>query len=106
MGIRVVESHGVCRLIFEGSLTCEFASELEDRIIDALRRHTRFELDLAGVREIDLCGLHLLRIVETVAGEQVATIAASTLVEQARQRLFSRGRGTWLRNAGSGRHAL
>ena len=97
MGIHLIEKDHACRLIFDGCLTFEFARELEDCIIDALRRYTHFEVDLSGVLEIDLCGLHLLRVLETVGGENFQTVAGSLLVEQAQRRLLAPGRGVWLR---------
>lgn len=99
MSITLIDADGTCRLVFEGRLTFEFARELEDGIIEALRRFTRFELDLSAVHEIDLCGLHLLQVLEAVAGDKVTTIAGSSLVEHTRTRLLASQRGTWLRGS-------
>lgn len=97
MSVNLIDKENACRLVFEGSLTHEFARELEGHIIDALRRYTHFELDLSGVHEIDLCGIHLLGVLEAIAGEQVDVIESSSIVQQAYGKLLAPGRGTWLR---------
>lgn len=99
MNVRLIDTEGTTRLLFEGHLTFEFARELEDRIIDALRRHAQLEVDLSGVVEIDVCGLHLLRILDAVGGDGIRTVATSPAVEQARLRLMAPGRGSSLRSA-------
>jgi anti-anti-sigma regulatory factor len=71
------------RLIFDGSMTIKFANELEDRILDAMRQHQRLEVDLSGVHEIDLCGIHLLRLLQTLGGKAVNFVATSSIVENA-----------------------
>lgn len=101
MGINLIEKDGACRLVFEGRLTFDRARELENDIIDVLRRYTAFEIDLSQVSEIDLCGLHLLRVLDTVGGNNVQTVATSPVVEQARKRLLSSQRGSWLRGTRS-----
>ncbi|HJW26177.1 MAG TPA: STAS domain-containing protein [Rhodocyclaceae bacterium] len=110
MGLNLIDNKGVCRLVFDGSLTHEFAGELDDLIVDALRRYSRFEMDLSGVREIDLCGLHLLRMLESVAGDNLTTLATSPVVDHAQKRLLASGRWSWLRGRrvprdGDGHHA-
>lgn len=97
MSVNLIAKENACRLIFEGRLTFEFARELEDNIIDALRRYTQFEIDLSGVQEIDLCGIHLLGVLDAVAGEQVEVIETSPAVQQAYGRFLSPARGPWLR---------
>ncbi|MGE5471531.1 MAG: STAS domain-containing protein [Bacteroidota bacterium] len=97
MRINLIDKDGVCHLVFTGCLTFEFARELEDRIIDAMRRYDRFRLDLSAVSEIDLCGLHLLRILDTLGGAKVETIAGSPVVEMAERRLLASPRANWLR---------
>lgn len=92
MSINLIDQEGGCRLIFDGCLTSEYARELEDRIIEALRRYTHFELDLSGVREVDQCGLHLLWILNTLGGDHVETVAPSPVVEQANRQLCPGGR--------------
>ncbi len=99
MQITLIDQGEHCRLVFAGQLTYQFAQELENRIIDALRRYTHFEVDLSGVDEIDICGIHLLGIMEAVAGDKVKVIATSAVVAQGQQRLLSPGRGTWLRGS-------
>ena len=71
------------RLIFDGSMTMDFANQLEDRILDAMRKYRHLEVDLSGVREIDLCGIHLIRLLQTVGGKAVDFVATSPIVERA-----------------------
>lgn len=97
MSIMLIDKHDACRVVCDGRLTFQFARELEDRVIDALRRYSRFELDLSGITEIDLHGLHLLQLLTTVGGDKVKTVAGSPIVDQARKRLLASSRGTWLR---------
>lgn len=104
LNITLIDKAQTCRLVFEGSLTIEFARELEDRIIDALRRYTEFEVDLSGVEEIDVCGIHLLGVLEAVAGSQVKVLKRSPAIQRAYERLAPR-RGTWLRGSRE-EHAL
>lgn len=92
MTINLIDKEGGCRLVFDGCLTSEYARELEDRLIDALRRYTRFEVDLSGVQEVDHCGLHLLRILNTVAGDHVEMVAPSPIVELAALQNLGAGR--------------
>lgn len=75
--------HGPFRLTFDGSMTLSFANEIEDRILAAMRQHPRLEVDLSGVREIDLCGIHLLRLLQTLGGRAVDFVATSPIVEHA-----------------------
>jgi ABC-type transporter Mla MlaB component len=98
LNISLIDKAQTCRLVFEGSLTLEYARELEDRIIDALRRYTRFEVDLSGVSEIDICGIHLLGVLDAVAGSQVEVLERSPAVQRAYERLAPR-RGAWLRGS-------
>jgi ABC-type transporter Mla MlaB component len=99
MSVNLIDKENACRLVFEGSLTFEFARELEDNIINALRRYTQFELDLSGVCEIDICGIHLLGVLDAVAGKHVEVVDTSPIVKQAYGRLLAPGRGTWLRGS-------
>ena len=78
-----VDGNNPFRLTFDGSMTIHFANELEDKILDAMRQHQRLEVDLSGVREIDLCGVHLLRLLQTLGGKAVNFVATSSIVENA-----------------------
>jgi hypothetical protein len=71
------------RLTFDKKMTYEFATELEDKIIDALRRYTHVEIDLSRVLEIDLCGIHLLGLLKCFIGKGVVIVATSPAVDQA-----------------------
>lgn len=86
----------VCRLIFKGKMTFEFSSELEDRIISAMRRYDHLEVDLSGVHEIDLCGIHLIGLLQSFGGKNVTIVATSPVVEQASSRLLGSFRGASL----------
>lgn len=97
MSIELIKTDGGCRLLFSGCLTYEFSGELEDQIIDVLRNYRVIEIDLSGVTEVDLCGLHLLGILESIGRSGVRILADSAVVERARQRLAQAGRGYWLR---------
>ena len=83
-------------LKFVGRMTYDNYREVEGRIFDALKSQKRLEVDLAEVSEIDLCGLHLLGILQS-EGE---IVAISSVVEQASQHLL-----TTLRSAALGRAA-
>ena len=72
-------------LKFDGKMTYEYYRELEDRIIDAMQRYERLEVDLSEVSEIDLSGIHLIGLLKNV-GVIVATSAA---VEQASKGLLA-----------------
>ncbi|HJW25060.1 MAG TPA: STAS domain-containing protein [Rhodocyclaceae bacterium] len=98
MNMTLIDQQHACRLVFGGSLTIEFARELEDRIIDALRRYSDFEIDLSGVQEIDVCGIHLLGVLDAVGGSHVTVVDSSPAVQRAYERLAPR-RGTWLRGS-------
>ncbi len=89
MTITLIPDGSACRLTFDGSITFGFWRELEDKIIDALRRYTHFDVDLSGIREIDLCGLHLLEMLRSVGGKNVVIVADSLLVDQASRRLLA-----------------
>jgi ABC-type transporter Mla MlaB component len=78
-----VDSNSPFRLTLDGSMTINFANELEDKILDAMRQHPVLEVDLSGVREIDLCGIHLLRLLQTLGGKAVNFVATSQIVENA-----------------------
>ncbi|MFZ4535352.1 hypothetical protein [Propionivibrio sp.] len=79
-----LERETAFQLKFAGKLTREFYRELEDRVIDAMRRYKKLEVDLSEVIEIDLCGLHLVGLLVS-AGVIVAT---SAVVEQASKNLL------------------
>lgn len=83
MNCTTPESSSGFRLTFDGSMTIAHANELEDRIIDAMRKHPRLEVDLSGVREIDHCGIHLIRILQTLGGKAINFVATSPIIEQA-----------------------
>jgi ABC-type transporter Mla MlaB component len=87
------------RLQLEGHMTLEHRRELESCIIDAMQRHQSLEVDLSAVREIDLYGVHLLGLLQSVA----AVVAISPCVEEAARRLLKSYLGNSLvRVAGHG----
>lgn len=89
MGITLIEDGDVCRMAFNGAITYEFWREQEDIIIDAMRRYTQFKVDLSGIEEIDLCGIHLLGVLHSVGGQNVTIVAGSLIVDQASRRLLA-----------------
>lgn len=88
MDQRLSADKPVFRLTFTGKMTFDVAAELEDRIVDAMRRHERIEVDLSGVTEIDLCGIHWLGLLHSVGGNEVHIVDSSPIVEQASKRLL------------------
>lgn len=73
------------RLTFDGKMTYEHSHQIEDRIIDAMRRHRHFEVDLSKVEEIDLCGIHLVSLLRSTA----VIVATSPIVEEASRRALN-----------------
>lgn len=71
------------RLTFDSKMTLEFASQLEDMIIDALRRYAHVEVDLSRVLEVDLCGINLLGLLKCFSDKGLVIIATSPAVEKA-----------------------
>jgi ABC-type transporter Mla MlaB component len=80
------------RLKFEGKMTFDVWKDLEERVIDAMRRYKHLEVDLSDVQEIDLCGLHLVGLLRTVG----TIVATSPAVEQSSRRLLASTHGTHL----------
>lgn len=78
------------RLTFKSKMTFEFAAEIEDMILDALRRYTHIEVDLSKVEEIDICGVHLLGLLENFSDKGIDIIATSPAIEKAYERLHNR----------------
>ncbi len=70
-------------LVFSGPMTCSNSRDIENRIINAMRQHPQLNVDLSGVEEIDLCGIHLLGVLKSYGGEAVRIIATSPSVEEA-----------------------
>lgn len=89
MSITLVEHGDACRMIFSGSITYEHWREQEDAMIGAMRRYTAFEVDLSAIQEIDLCGIHLLGVLQSVGGQNVTIVATSSIVDQASKRLLA-----------------
>jgi hypothetical protein len=61
-----------------------------------MRHHKHLDVDLSGVREIDLCGIHLIRLLQTVGGKAVDFVATSPIVERAVKGLISSSRAARL----------
>lgn len=89
MSITLVEDGNICHMKFDGSITYEYWREQEDTVISAMRRYTSFEVDLSGIQEIDLCGIHLLGVLRSVGGKNVTIVAGSPIVDQASKRLLA-----------------
>ena len=82
------------RLVFGASMTVAHANELEDQIINALRRHQKLEVDLSGVREMDGCGVHLLGMLNTLGGADIRIVATSPVVDEQYKHLLAFLRGS------------
>lgn len=83
MTVRLESRDHGCRLIFDGKMTKECQREMEDRVIEALRRYRHFEVDLSGVYHIDAYGKRLLGLLKEFGGNAVEIVACSTSVEEA-----------------------
>lgn len=70
------------RLSVRGPMTVSCRPTLEATLINAMRRHKRLEVDLSGVLEIDLYGVHLLGLLRNFG----ATLILSPVVEEAARR--------------------
>lgn len=102
MSITLIETEAdrhACRLQFDGSMTFAHARELEDGIIDAMHRYQRLEIDLSGVCEIDILGVHLLGLLQAF-GDDARIVARSEIVQQAYDRLLAPSRSSYLRSSG------
>jgi len=106
MGHLLSTEEPVFRLTFEGKMTYEVGMELEERILNAMHRYPHLEVDLSGVHEIDLCGVHLLGLLQRVGGKGVVIVATSPTVEQASRRLLGSFRGGSLARAGGRESAV
>lgn len=93
MNISVVGDESDCCLVFEGAMTHEFSRQMEDRVIDLMRRHRCFKIDLSGVEQIDLFGIHLIGVLQNLGGRSVDIVAASPAVERALAHLLTPTRG-------------
>lgn len=92
-----------CRLVLGSSMTMPHVRELEDQIIQAMRSHGKLEVDLSGVNEIDICGVHLLGMLQTLGGSDTHIVATSPVVDQQYSRLLSSYRSISLRGSPSER---
>lgn len=88
----IAADNNAFRLKFEGKMTFDVWKDLEERVIDAMRRYKHLEVDLSEVQEIDLCGLHLVGLLRTVG----TVVAVSPAVEQSSRRLLASTHGTHL----------
>ena len=80
-------------MVFKGSMTSPFSREIEKQILDNMRQHQHLKVDLSGVRELDLCGIHLLGVLFSYGADAIHVVAASPAVEAviARLRLSRQG---------------
>lgn len=70
---------GAYQLKFGGKMTYESFREQKNRLVDAMQRYKKLEIDLSEVSEIDLCGIHLVGLLRNVG----AIVATSSVVERA-----------------------
>lgn len=80
------------RLKLAVPMTFEFRQELEQTIIYAMRCHQHLEADLSGIHEIDLYGIHLLGLLQSVG----AVVAISPAIEASAKRLLTSFQGAKL----------
>jgi hypothetical protein len=78
-----------CCLVFDGEMTYPFSRDIENRIIDSMRCHRHLKVDLSGVREIDLCGVHLLGVMRSFGDDAIRIVATSPVVDAALSQLPS-----------------
>jgi ABC-type transporter Mla MlaB component len=90
--MRVNPTETPFRLKITGPLTFERRVSLESTVVDAMRRYEALEADLSEVSEIDLYGVHLLGLLQSVG----TVVAISPSVEEASRRLLSSCRGVAL----------
>lgn len=72
-------------LKFVGQMTYEHYREMEDRVRHAINSQKPLKVDLAEVNKIDLCGLHLLGLLQS----EGVIVASSPVVEQASRNLLA-----------------
>lgn len=87
MNIKINGGRDNCDLALEGAMTHRHSRYIEDTIIDSMRRYPHLNVDLSGVSEIDLCGIHLLGVLRSFGDNTVRIVAASPLVEAALAKL-------------------
>jgi len=85
MGSSLSDGDAPLRLKFDGKMTSEFYGELEDRVIAALRLNKKLDIDLSEVTEIDISGLHLVGLLQSVG----VIVATSPIVAETSRRLLS-----------------
>lgn len=78
------------RLTFKSKMTFEFSGEIEDMILDALRRYRHVQVDLSKVNEIDICGVHLLGVLDNFADKGIEVIATSPAIKNAYEQRHNR----------------
>lgn len=72
-----------CRIVIDAEITIDTVMELKDDLLFPLAKYNEIEIDLAGVSEIDVCGLQLLvrvKVVATVHGKSLRIVSHSYAV--------------------------
>lgn len=72
-------------LKFTGRMTYENYQDMEKQVSESIKHHKPLKIDLAEVSEIDLCGLHLLGLLQS----EGVIVASSPIVEQASKHLLA-----------------
>lgn len=85
MECALVADEAIFRLKFDGKMTYEYYRELEAKVLDAMQAKKRLEIDLSEVTEIDLCGLHLVGLLQSAG----AIVATSPVVADTSRRLLT-----------------
>lgn len=83
MSIKFLEGIRKDCIRIEGSMTSQHSREIEDFIINLMRRYSRVKVDVSAVNEIDRCGLHLLTLLKNFGGDRVDIFSTSPVVDVA-----------------------
>ena len=89
MNITLKGEDNDCCLVLEGEMTHPFSRDIENLILDSMHRHHHLKVDLSGVYEVDLCGVHLLGVLRSFGDDAVCIVPSSPVVEAALARLHS-----------------
>ena len=73
---------GSC-LKFSEPMTCENSHQIENRIIAAMRQQKQLRVDLSADEKIDLCGIHLLGVLQNFGADAARIVATSVTVDAA-----------------------
>ena len=64
-------------------MTCENSHQIENRIIAAMRQQKQLRVNLSADEKIDLCGIHLLGVLQNFGADAARIVATSVTVDAA-----------------------